>query len=217
MRLLLVALLSTTGQVGESLPPNVIEPIESAACAAVVKTVPRDQPEQAVLTGCFRVRPVVNIDTKDEAVRAAVQRRVHSLWVTWQNMQVLNRGHYAVRSLTEAERAEVDKIVQAAMPQGGVTGSAGSWSGSGSKDTESFNVRGGEWRVAWRAVSTSPRTAGSLSIYVHDAPSGRMVSNLSSGDISGARQDSSVVRTPPGRYYLSIISALVNWEISISQ
>lgn len=203
--LLAIVLAAWVLPAAAQLPSNV-EKIQSPACSTIGTPA---APEDALATGCYRPWPLTGKSPEEQEQLRAQFRRWYAIW---QIAQVNSRGHYAARKLTDEDRGATATKGAPAPDTSGAT----SWSGSGSKDTESFSI-GGEWRVVWNATPTSPRTAGALSITVHDAANGRVVSSLSSGDIATARQDSSVVRTPPGRYYLSISSALVNWQVRIAQ
>jgi hypothetical protein len=152
--------------------------------------------ELAVATGCARV----------SSDRFDLEIPIRNAWRT---AQALQRGAYKVKS-APAETATVSSSAGTA-----VAGGAMQWSGGGSKDTESFEI-GGEWKVVWSGTATSS-VGGVLHVVVHDAATGRVVGNLSSGDIKGTAQDQSVVRTPPGRYYLSINSANLNWRIIVTR
>lgn len=155
--------------------------------------------EIAAWTGCVRVKSA-RFDREVE-IRSA-----------WRTAQVLQRGHYKARFATANEIATTAKTAE---PAGGYGGGPNQWSGNGSKDTESFEMSG-EWRVAWSATPTST-VGGILSISVQESATGRIVNTISSGRIQSAAQDSSVVRTPPGRYYLSISGANVSWRVAITR
>lgn len=152
----------------------------------------------AALTGCARLVGM-GLD-RDVELRSAVS-----------SAQGLNRGHYAPKTLSAEARAEMEKqevARDAAFYR--------RWSGSGSKDTESFDMPGGEWRVVW---SAQPASAGGglLSVNVHDASNGRIVSTVSSGQFSSEAQDNSVVRSSAGKFYLSISSVNASWHVAVAR
>ncbi|MDP3717142.1 MAG: hypothetical protein Q8T13_05150 [Acidobacteriota bacterium] len=154
--------------------------------------------ERAAWTGCARVSG--NNFDRSRTLRSA-----------WMSAQTLSRGFYAVRAVTAAELAALKGL---SSPPASVATGAG-WTGSGSKDTESFEMSG-EWRIVWSAVPSSS-VGGVLSVTVHNANDNSIVNTMSSGRISTATQDQSVVRTPPGRYYLSINSANMTWRVAVSR
>lgn len=84
------------------------------------------------------------------------------------------------------------------------------WSGSGMKETESFSVASREWRISWS--TKNEQVSGILQIYVHN-DAGRMVSLAA--NVQGAKSDVSYVRSGPGKHYLQINSANVDWDITV--
>jgi hypothetical protein len=84
------------------------------------------------------------------------------------------------------------------------------WSGTGMKQTESFVIASREWRVNWK--TTNQHVAGILQIYVK-TESGELVTLAANA--MGEHSDTSYVRGSPGRYYLEINAANVNWAISV--
>lgn len=89
-----------------------------------------------------------------------------------------------------------------------------SWSGSGIKDTETFTTTQREWRINWRTQKEPFQGAGILQIYVHNED-GALV-NLAA-NAQGVRADVSYVRAPPGRYYLKLNSANVEYSIDVEE
>ncbi len=186
------------------LPPY-IQGVNEGVCVDVVTR--SMTPEEALATGCAYLWWDMAIDEAPEDQRFARRAVWGDLRNIWYTAQSFNRGLYGPR------RAVARATLRDAAPgvQGGNV--IASWTGSGSKDTESFSVDAAEWRVRWSATATSS-VGGSLYITVYSA-SGERVAAASSGDIRGQRTDSSFVRAPAGRYYLSIISANVNWRIDV--
>ena len=86
------------------------------------------------------------------------------------------------------------------------------WSGSGMKETESFAVANREWRVRWKSGNEPLANAGLLQLYVYNQD-GQLVSLAANQQ--GAGEDVSYVRAPPGRYYIKINSANIDWDISV--
>jgi hypothetical protein len=87
-----------------------------------------------------------------------------------------------------------------------------SWKGSGMKETESFDIANREWRINWKA--SNEQTAGILAIMVHDQ-NGGLVSMAANAQGEGS--DTSYVRGKPGKYYLAITSANIDWEITVEE
>jgi hypothetical protein len=86
------------------------------------------------------------------------------------------------------------------------------WHGSGIKQTETFNVASSEWIVEWQTSNEPFKGAGILQIYVHDE-SGTLVTLAANTQRLGV--DKSYVRSPPGRYYLTISGANLDWDIVV--
>jgi hypothetical protein len=84
------------------------------------------------------------------------------------------------------------------------------WTGSGNKETESFETQGPEWRIVWKFDKGQLPADGLLQIYAHDA-GGKHVVSLATNVVAESKADVSYVRTPPGRYYLRI-NAIGNWS-----
>ena len=88
-----------------------------------------------------------------------------------------------------------------------------SWQGQGIEEMESFETTASEWWVAW--ATSKERVAGMIRIYVHRADGGGLVS-LAANQM-GTGQDVSYVRTPPGRYFLRINAANVDWSVAVEE
>lgn len=86
------------------------------------------------------------------------------------------------------------------------------WTGSGIKETETFSVASREWRISWTASNEAFAGAGILQVYVHNER-GEMVSLAANKQGTGG--DISYVRAPPGRFYLTINSGNVNWDVTV--
>jgi hypothetical protein len=86
------------------------------------------------------------------------------------------------------------------------------WSGSGIKETESFDIRSKEWSITWQTTKERFRGASIFQIYVYD-DSQRLVSIAANKQ--GEGQDTSYVHAGPGRYWLKINSGNVNWAIVV--
>jgi len=84
------------------------------------------------------------------------------------------------------------------------------WNGNGMKETERFSVSASEWRIAW--ASANERIAGILQVFVYNE-AGELITLAANQQGTGS--DVSYVHTPPGRFYLSINSANVDWAIAV--
>lgn len=89
-----------------------------------------------------------------------------------------------------------------------------SWRGSGIKETESFVTVNREWRIRWQSANEPFANAGILQLFVHNE-AGQMVSLAANKQ--GPGQDVSYVRAPPGRYYLKINSANIDWNVTVEE
>jgi hypothetical protein len=87
------------------------------------------------------------------------------------------------------------------------------WSGSGIKQTESFTTGSREWRIYWKTRNEPFARAGILQITVHQADNDAVVTTAANKQ--GIGSDVSYVRSPPGRYYLAINSANVDWLVRV--
>ena len=84
------------------------------------------------------------------------------------------------------------------------------WKGRGIKETESFPVKSGEWRISWKSMNGP----GVLQIFVY-SDEGNMVATAA--NTLGTGSDTSYVRAPAGRFYLMINSANVDWEVVVEE
>lgn len=85
------------------------------------------------------------------------------------------------------------------------------WTGQGIKNTESFEIRGREWRINWKATNNS-QFGGIMQIMVYDSSGG--LASLAANH-EGAGGDTSYVRGRPGQYYLEINSFGVDWQVAV--
>jgi predicted nucleic acid-binding Zn ribbon protein len=88
------------------------------------------------------------------------------------------------------------------------------WQGEGMRSTESFKTQTSEWRINWRTYDELFEGASILQIFVYDANDIfiDLVAN-----VQGISEANSVVRTPPGEYYLEISSANIKWDIMVEE
>ena len=85
--------------------------------------------------------------------------------------------------------------------------SLGTWSGDGTKETESFTTTQKEWRVRW----SQKGEGGFLAITVMNAKDDIV------GNAGSSSSGESYVRTPPGKHYLKIASAGNHWTITAEE
>lgn len=116
------------------------------------------------------------------------------------------------RQVTELKAALAKANGSNAAPTAASSGARAlvSWKGSGIKTTESFTTTAAEWKVRWKAVGTG----GLIQIYVYDSSGGLV--NLAANK-QGGGSDVSVMHAKPGKYYLTINSFSLDWEVSIEQ
>jgi hypothetical protein len=86
------------------------------------------------------------------------------------------------------------------------------WSGSGIKETETFQVASREWRIAWETRNEAFKGAGIFQIMVHDE-AGKLVTLAANKQ--GVGKDVSYVRSGPGKHYLMINSGNVDWTVKV--
>jgi hypothetical protein len=83
------------------------------------------------------------------------------------------------------------------------------------KNTETFPVTQREWTLAWRTSGETFPGTGMIAIYVHDGQTDELVEIAASHQ--GVGSASTIIRTPPGRYYLKITAANVHWRIEATE
>ena len=84
------------------------------------------------------------------------------------------------------------------------------FTGSGIKNTESFVSNGPQFDIAW----ATPGGLGSylgITVYAED---GRMIDMAA--NVTGESADHTIIRAPPGRYYLQVLSANCKWAVFVS-
>jgi hypothetical protein len=83
-----------------------------------------------------------------------------------------------------------------------------SWTGTGSRTTESFRISSDEWRISWEAEGD--RAYGVLLISIYRV-GGDLVDLIYA---EGASSNSSYVHNSPGEYYLQIAGANIRWKVT---
>lgn len=90
----------------------------------------------------------------------------------------------------------------------------GTWSGSGSRQTESFDVTSGALRLTWEA-SEAPSAQGHLRVSLHSAISGRPLHTAV--DHAGTGSDTVRIPTQPRVAYLLVESEGVEWSLRLEE
>ena len=92
----------------------------------------------------------------------------------------------------------------------------GSWSGRGTKQTETFTSDTGGFRVRWATTNETVPGEGALKVILRSADSGREI--VEAVDARGVDSDAAIVAAErPRWYYLSIDSANVDWTVSVDE
>jgi hypothetical protein len=84
------------------------------------------------------------------------------------------------------------------------------WTGTGSKVTETFEVTSKEWRVNWSSKSTGDGL-GSIGVLVFTADKKLIAS--ATGRVG--LKDTTYVHEGPGRYYVEVTAADVDWTVTV--
>lgn len=89
--------------------------------------------------------------------------------------------------------------------------------GRGSKQTESFSIDTGQWRIKWSAAAEQDAAPGAdeFRVGVHSAVSGRLM-NVAI-DHPGAGEGIAYVAEEPRPFFLSIESAGLEWTVQIEE
>jgi hypothetical protein len=85
------------------------------------------------------------------------------------------------------------------------------WTGDSTKQTESFDIASSEWRIAWTTKS-HVGGPGVFSIEAYSS-SGERIAGVA--NLSREGSDISYVRSRPGRYYLSITNAAMEYVVRV--
>lgn len=92
-----------------------------------------------------------------------------------------------------------------------------SQSGSGTVQTESFQIDTGQWRIKWSASTAADADAGAAEfrVGVHSAVSGRLMSVAV--DAHEAGEGIAYVAEEPRPFFLSIESSGLHWTVQIEE
>jgi len=118
----------------------------------------------------------------------------------------------AIMALTCGCRAEPER--EAKPPQIGWR-PLESFSGRGNMQTESFNVESTQWRIKWETRNETTPNAGTFSVVVHSAVSGRPI--MEAVDHNGVGKGVAYVTEDPRLYHLVIESSAVDWSIQVEE
>ncbi len=91
----------------------------------------------------------------------------------------------------------------------------GSWTGSGGRQTESFDVRTGTLKLVWELSNESAPGAGTFRVELYSAISGRPLQTIV--DTVGLGVDSAYVADEPRVSYLVIESEGVDWRVRLEE
>jgi hypothetical protein len=92
---------------------------------------------------------------------------------------------------------------------------AGSWSGRGNLQTESFTSDSGGFRVRCETRNESPAGTGRLKVVFHSGDSGREI--MHAVDVRGTGSGVTEVGDRPRWYFLTIDSANVDWKVIVEE
>jgi hypothetical protein len=90
----------------------------------------------------------------------------------------------------------------------------GTWSGTGSSQSESFIGNTGAFRVRWESKAAGQQP-GQLRIALHSAVSGRPI--VTAVDVRGAGKGESVVSDDPRVYYVQVDSSNLEWRFTVEE
>ena len=91
----------------------------------------------------------------------------------------------------------------------------GTWSGRGSRQTESFDITTGSLRLTWEALAESAPGRGRFRVALHSAISGRPLQTIV--ETSGAGTDTARVGADPRVAYLEIESEQIDWRVTLEE
>lgn len=108
-------------------------------------------------------------------------------------------------------RTSVLLLLVAGLAQPAGWRSLKSWSGTGTKQTESFDTASREWRINWSMSDPALPGAGILQIFVYDQ-NDKLVSLAA--NTTQPTSDTSYVRGK-GNYHLMINSGNCKWRVTV--
>jgi hypothetical protein len=91
----------------------------------------------------------------------------------------------------------------------------GSWTGSGSVQTEAFIGETGAFRVRWRTVRAGDNPDGSFRVVLHSSVSGRPL--LTVVERGGPGDGEAHVSEDPREFFLVIESSNLEWSVTLDE
>ena len=92
---------------------------------------------------------------------------------------------------------------------------AGSWSGRGDLETESFPASSGYLRFAWETSNETRPGEGRFKLILGSSISGRPLQVVV--DSKGASHDVAYVSEDPRTFYIKVESANENWKLTVDE
>ena len=92
---------------------------------------------------------------------------------------------------------------------------AGSWSGRGDLETNSFPSSSGYLRFTWETSNETKPGEGRFKLILGSSISGRLIQVVV--DSQGANRDVSYVREEPRTFYLKVESANEDWKVTVDE
>ncbi len=91
----------------------------------------------------------------------------------------------------------------------------GTWSGSGDRQTESFDVTTGSMRLTWEALQEGAPSTAHFRVSLYSAISGRALQTIVDTQEAGA--DSVNLAADPRVAYLLIESEQIRWRVTLEE
>lgn len=91
----------------------------------------------------------------------------------------------------------------------------GSWSGSGDRQTESFDVTTGSMRLTWEALQEGPPSTNHFRVSLHSAISGRPLQTII--DTQEAGTGTVDLGATPRVAYLLVESEQIRWRVTLEE
>ena len=92
---------------------------------------------------------------------------------------------------------------------------AGSWSGRGNLETNSFPASSGYLRFTWETSNETKTGEGRFKLALGSSISGRLIQVVV--DSQGAHRDISYVSEEPRTFYLKVESANEDWKVTVDE
>src|SRR4029078_8484635 len=92
---------------------------------------------------------------------------------------------------------------------------AGSWSGRGDLETESFPASSGYLRFTWETSNETKPGEGRFKLILGSSIGGRPLTVV--GDSKGAGRDVAYVSEEPRTFYIKVESANENWKVTVDE